>query len=150
MRAAGIGLAVLMAACTRSPPDQVFVPAKSFEYSIEATTGLGLEPVVKVGEGLTLHAKRRSGPWAEVARTSLPTDGCWVAPPPLPEEAEMADNVRWIVEPEGQATFNLGLTADHTRIVRFAKPGRYTLGVITSMWCSPPKAGNTITVVVRE
>jgi hypothetical protein len=138
-----------LVACSR-PPDRVFVPAPSFEYTIEASTGKGLAPEVRVGEPLTLHANRSSGPWVEVVRPSLPTDACWIGRPPLHEEPEVADNLRWVVEPEGRATFNLGLTKDHTRVVRFAAPGRYALHAISSMWCSSPKASNVMTVVVGK
>ena len=147
--ATALGVMVFHMSCS-SPPDQVFVPGPSFTYGVEATTAKGREPEVRVGEPLTLHARRSSGPWVEVARRNLPTDACWIARPPLPDEPEVADNLRWVVEPEGRATFNLGLNEDHTRVVRFTEPGRYALHAISSMWCSSPKASNVITIVVRE
>jgi hypothetical protein len=149
MRTATMSLLVVMIACSPQP-EQVFAPAKAFHHTVRATTTQGAEPSVRVGEPLTLQATRTSGPWVQIPRRSVPADGCWVAPPPPAEEPEVADNLHWVVEPDGQAVFDLGLRDDHTRVVRFSRPGRYVLHAVGSMWCSPPTGSNAITVVVRE
>jgi hypothetical protein len=69
----------LVVACTRLP-ERVFVPGSAFTHVVEVRTAQGLAAEVKTGEWLTLHARRRTGPWIEVDRKSLGPNGCWVAP----------------------------------------------------------------------
>jgi hypothetical protein len=145
------GLLVLMAfltGCTE-PPDRVFVPGSPFIHVIEVRTAQGATAAVRTGEWLTLHARRRTGPWTEVNRKSLGQDGCWVAPPPPADEPEVADNVTWSTDPLKAGEFDGGLREDHFRRVRFAAPGRYVLKAASSTWCSSKADSNTLVVVVR-
>jgi hypothetical protein len=68
------------------------------------------------------------------------------APPDI--EPEVAGNLRWLVEPPGLATFNVELRLDQTREVRFSEPGVYRLSAESSVWCTEPYGGNTLTVEV--
>jgi hypothetical protein len=144
-----VGTIVLAAGCDR-PPDRVFVPGRPFTHVVEVRTSQGGAAEVRAGEWLTLHARRSTGPWVEVARTSLGPEGCWVAPPPPAVEEEVADNVTWTAPPASGGRFNLEIFPDHTRRVRFAAPGRYTLRASSTTWCSPAVDSNELTVVVRE
>src|SRR5678816_2239125 len=57
-------LMALLAGCTQ-PPDRVFVPGSPFTHVIDVRTAEGATATVKVGEWVTLHARRRTGPWTE-------------------------------------------------------------------------------------
>lgn len=149
MRASVLGVVALLTACAR-PPERVFVPGKPFRHEVEVRTAQGPAARVRAGEWLTLHARRTTGPWMPVERRSLGSDGCWVASPPPADEAEVADNLRWVAAPEGKAEFNLDMLPDHTRRVRFSAPGRYVLQASSSTWCSPPAGSAELTVVVEE
>ena len=148
MAEAGLGL-LLFAACT-PPPERVFVPGQSFRHVIEVRTPHGAAAKVRVGEWLTLNARRVTGPWMEVQRKSLGPDGCWVAPAPPAEEAEVADNLHWTALPAGRADFNLEILEDHTRRVRFSAAGRYVLRAESTTWCSARATSNDLDVVVTE
>ena len=119
----GPGLAftgvLALAACDR-PPDRVFVPGKPFRHVVEVRTAKGDAAEVLVGEWLTLHARRTTGPWVEVERKTLGPEGCWVAPAPAPQEEEVADDLTWTALPAGAGRFNLEIAPDHTRRVRFS------------------------------
>jgi hypothetical protein len=143
------GLLVLLVACS-SPPERVFVPGKPFRHVVEVSTAQGQAASVRVGEWLTLNARRSTGPWTEVDRKSLGPDGCWVAPAPPADEDQVADNLTWSAEPRGRAEFNLDIRADHARRVRFSAPGRYVLSASSATWCSPRVGSNALPVVVAE
>jgi hypothetical protein len=148
MQRLALGMAALACGCSPEPEsEQVFVPGPSFSQVVRISSSQGDEPRVAVGQPLVLHAARKSGPWVPAQRKALAADACWVAQPPG-EEAEVSDNLRWIAEPEGAATFNVTYRRDHTREVRFSAPGRYRLRARSSLWCSPPQESNDITVYV--
>jgi hypothetical protein len=149
MRVAVLGLLILLTACTRQP-ERVFVPGAGFKHVVQVGTSQGPAANVRVGEWLTLHGRRWTGPWAATARKSLGPEGCWVAPSPAEEEPQVADNLKWTTQPQGKAEFNLDILSDHTRRVRFSAPGRYVLHATSSTWCSPPVDSNELTVVVTE
>jgi hypothetical protein len=56
---------------------------------------------------------------------------------PPEEEAEVADNLHWVVEPPGAATFNTDFRPDHTRAVALSKEGVFSFTPSTSVWCEP-------------
>jgi hypothetical protein len=141
-------LIALLAGCTQ-PPDRVFVPGSPFTHVIEVRTAEGATAAVKVGEWVTLHARRRTGPWTEVDRKSLGKDGCWVGSLPPAEEPEVAADVTWRAEPLEAGRFDDGLREDHVRRVRFSAPGRYVLKATSATWCSPKVDSSTLVVVVR-
>jgi len=138
----------LLAGCTQ-PPDRVFVPGSPFTHVIDVRTAQGAIAAVKTGEWLTLHARRRTGPWTEVDRKSLGKDGCWVAPPPPADEPEVATNVTWSTDPLNAGEFDHGLREDHVRRVRFVAPGRYQLKATSATYCSAKADSNTLVVIVR-
>ena len=140
-------LPVLLIGCS-GEPQRVYVPGDGYRESIEVTTEQGPAATVDVDEPLVLHATRRTGPWVAVERSGLAKDACRLEQPPEPTETEVADNVRWIADPAEGATFNLGLRDDHTRTVRFDRPGTYTLTASSSSWCFEPFAGEPVTVEV--
>jgi len=142
-------LLILVSAC-RTEPERVFVPGKPFKHVVEVRTAQGITANVRVGEWLTLHGRRSTGPWIAVERKSLGVDGCWVAPPPPEEEPQVADNLKWNSEPTSNAEFNPGLLPDHARRVRFGAPGRYVLHALSPTWCAAPAWSNEVTVVVAE
>jgi hypothetical protein len=149
LEAGAVGAMVALLAGCAQPPDRVFVPGSPFSHVIDVRTAQGATAAVKMGEWLTLHARRRTGPWTEVDRTSLGKDGCWVAPHPPADEPEVANNVTWTTDPLKAGEFDDGLREDHVRRVRFAAPGRYVLKATSSTWCSSPVDSNTLVVVVR-
>jgi hypothetical protein len=144
-----LGLLTLLMACAR-PPERVFVPGTPFRHVVEVGTAQGVVASIQVGEWLTLHGRRSTGPWMATERSRLGPDGCWVAPAPAEDEPQVADNLKWSTQPEGKAEFNLGILTDHSRRVRFLAPGRYVLHATSSTWCSPPVGSNELTVVVTE
>ncbi len=91
---------------------------------------------VPAGEKIVLHARRfNTGEWEAVKRNTLSGDDCWMTQPPPAREDEVADNIRWIVAPQGHARFNVQPRADHTRTVTFSQPGEYILQARTATWC---------------
>ena len=149
MRTAGLLVSALagVAACGTELPARVFVPADSYAESFDVTTAQGDSATVAVAEALMLHGVRRSGPWVEVERASLPADACWWAPPPEPVEDEVAGNLRWHADPPGGVKFG-GFRADLARDVTFSAPGRYLVWAESSGWCSEPYSGDTLVVDV--
>lgn len=139
-----IGAAV---GCSPELPSRVAVPGDGYAESIEVSTAQGDSARVAVGAPLLLHAVRRSGPWIEVDRASLPPEACWWRSAPDAVEGEVAGNLRWFAEPAGDAEFG-GFRADLTRDVRFSAPGRYLLWAQSSGWCSEPYVGDTLLVEV--
>lgn len=136
----------MLAGCDAEPVT-VYVPAEPLHVTVRISVS-GTKAVV--GEELTLHAERLyAGAWKEVKRSSLPEDACWMRRPPPEKEDEVADNIRWIAEPEGSAKFNLGLRPDHTRTVVFAAPGTYRIRASSAVWCGPSVAAVPEALVVE-
>jgi len=142
-----LGIAVLVCGCSPEP-ELVFIPGPSFSQVVRISSSQGDAPHVAVGQPLVLHAVRQSGPWVPARRTALAAGACWVGAQPPREEAEVSDNLRWVAEPEGAATFNVRYRPDHTREVHFSAPGQYRLKASSSLWCGPPQESNAITVSV--
>ena len=107
-----------------------------------ATLRIGVSTVhAATGEEIFLSASRRNhGAWVEVPRKTLAPDGCWMVQPPDPIEEEVAGNVSWLLTPEGQGKFNLGLRADGKRMLVISESGTYTLTATSSVWCGEPVA----------
>ena len=143
-----VALLLLVSAACSKPPDRVFVPGHPFTHTIDVRTAQGATANVRVGEWLTLHGRRSTGPWTEVDRASLGPNGCWVAPPPPREEAEVATDLAWTAQPAGKAEFDNGLRDDHIRLVRFSSPGTYVLRASSDTWCRPHVPSNELTVTV--
>lgn len=142
-------LALGTIACTRTP-ERVFVQGTPFRHVVTVSTGRGDHPTVSVGQPLTLHATRESGPWVEKPGSEAPADGCWMRAVE-PREAEVAAMLAWRVEPAGAATFDVGrldTVEKRTREVRFAKAGDYQLSATSALVCSR-QVSNVIRVTVR-
>lgn len=129
-------------------PKIVYVPGDGYQESIHVATEQGPEAVVDVGEPLTLHVTRRSGPWVETDAAELDDDACRLVNPPDPTELEVADNVTWVADPQEDAIFSAGLRDDHTRTVTIDRKGRFTLTATSASWCFEPFAGPPVTVDV--
>ena len=142
-------LCVMALACSRDPP-VVYVPGEAFHESLHISTGRGTSPVVGVDEPLTLHARRTSGPWVPRPRADVHGDVCWSRSPPPEVEHEVADNVRWLVNPDSVAVFNIRYRPDRTREVRFSKPGVYSLTAHSSTSCVIPASADTIAIRVID
>ena len=91
---------------------------------------------VKRGETVVLHLERRiTGNWKQIPRNQLTAGQCWLYTPPPQLEEEVADNVEWVVEPEGAVRFNGELRLDHTRIATMLARGRISLTPFTPVRC---------------
>lgn len=118
--------------CTEEP---------EFVYVLEAPQSVSLVAYasaarVFAGEPIVLHVQRRtSGVWKRIPMKSRAPDQCWMRRPPPESENEVADNVRWTVNPEGIARFNIDFRSDHTRQVWFSQAGKFTLTPSTAVWC---------------
>jgi len=122
----------LLQGCDRTP-EFVFVLNAPQKIELAASASTLRTPV---GVPVVLHAERKTeGSWTRIPSRELKPGQCWVAALPLEREAEVADNIRWIVEPEGAAVFNIDVRPDHTRTVVLSKPGVFTLTPSTSVWC---------------
>lgn len=137
----------MMLACS-DEPRIVYVPGETFRESLQISTGLGTAPTIGVNEPLTLRARRTSGPWVQRSRADVPDVKCsWGAAPPEVEH-EVADNIRWLVDPDSVAVFNVEFRPDHTREVRFSRPGVYRVTARSSTSCVIPASADTIVIRV--
>lgn len=141
-------LCLLIPACLPQADKTVYVPGPSYSESLSVTSEQGVRATLAPDEQLTLHAERRTGPWVAISRDSLDADACWLVSAPPPHEPEVADNVRWLVDPEGDATFNLGLRADRTRQVHFDNPGVYRITAQSASRCFDEFGADTLFVEV--
>ncbi len=141
-------LCPLIPACLPEANTTVYVPGPSYSESLSITTEQGPLARVAPGQRLTIHATRRTGPWVAIRRDSLEQDTCWLVSAPPQHEPEVADNVRWFVDPNGPATFNLGMRSDRTRHVEFDTPGVYHLTAESASWCFEPFGADTLVVEV--
>lgn len=134
----------------RDAPSTVYVRAPSYEEGLHLMTSHGKIARSRVGEPVVLHAQRRSGPWFAVPESDLEPGQCSVSILPPQLEAEVAGEVRWLVEPEGHASFNTDLRTDGSRTVTFDAPGVYTMTAESSASCGDPFYGDTLTIEVVE
>jgi hypothetical protein len=127
----------LLQGCERTP---------EFVFVLNAPQTVGLTASAstlsaRVGEPVVLYAERKTqGSWTRIPSKELKPHQCWVAALPPEREAAVADNIHWIVEPEGGAVFNIDVRPDHTRTVVLSKPGVFTLTPGTSVWCEPGRS----------
>ncbi len=134
--------------CSADPP-VVYIPGKDLREALQISTGGGTSPVIGVNEPLTLHARRTSGPWVEIRREELQDQPCWQGSIPAEVESEVADNVKWLVRPDSSvAAFNVQYRPDHTREVRFFKPGVYALTAHSNMSCTEAAEVDTLNIKV--
>jgi hypothetical protein len=127
----------LLQACDRTP-ESVFVlnAPQTVRLTASAST-----LSARAGEPVVLYAERKTqGSWTRIPSKELKPDQCWVAALPPERETAVADNIHWVVEPEGEAVFNIDVRPDHTRTVVLSKPGIFTLTPSTSVWCEPGRS----------
>ncbi len=128
----------LVSGCSKEP---------EFVYVVEAPQAVSLaasasSTSVSAEESVVLFVQRRtSGVWKQIPNKSRTPDQCWMQRPPPEFENEVADNVRWTVQPEGVARFNTDFRANHTRQVTFSQAGVFTLTPSTAVWC---EAGRSV------
>lgn len=149
-RAAVLALILNSGGC-EVPPGQVFVQGKPFNHVVRVTTDQGDRASVVVGQALTLHASRESGPWIAKAGSEAPQDGCWTGSA-KEREPEVATSVTWLTEPAGNAVLDLPTAEtviDGPRKVRFTKAGEYRLSAVSAITCSR-ELSNVIVVTVRQ
>lgn len=127
------------------PPAEVFIPGP------EATTTVSVSASsahAAVGEPVVLTAERRASGFIQVPIGKVPEGvGWWRSEPPSYEES-VADNLRWMVQPEGQSRFNTDFRPDHKRIVQFTSPGVYRLHGISALYGPSTVRSNEITIEV--
>lgn len=123
-----------------------YVPGPGFTQTIEVSAELPDSSAVAVGEWITIHASRQSGPW--VLADSTTEDPPCERISPVTVEAEAASKVEWLVDPPGRVTFNTPAPPEYERLIQFAQPGRYRL-TATANGCGAPFESNTIEIVVE-
>ena len=127
----------LLQSCDRMP-EFVFVLNVPQTVRLAASASTLSAPV---GEPVVLYAERKTeGSWTRIPSKELKPDQCWVAALPPEREAAVADNLHWLVEPQGAAVFNIDVRSDHTRTVVLSKSGAFTLTPSTSVWCEPGRS----------
>lgn len=140
-------LLLIAAACESESAYVPYVPAPGFEEVMEASLELPDSGSVVVGEWITLHASRRSGPW--MLRDSSHTEEPLCEKiSPVVEEREVAEKVEWRVEPEGAASFRVTGQPDFARRISFARPGLYRVRAVSS-GCGAEFESNVVEVEVR-
>lgn len=138
-------LAVTLQSCDRMPE---FVFVREAPQAVTLTASASARQI-RVGDAVVLHVERRTtGVWRRMASKDLQADQCWMAAVPPEHEPEVADNVHWIVDPPGAATFNTGFRSDHTRTVVLSGEGRFALSARTTLWCEPGRSVTAPPVVV--
>jgi len=150
-RTAMIAAFLSSAECQPGPPEKVFVQGERFTHVVRVTSDQGDRASVLVGQVLTLHASRESGPWAAKPWSEAPKDGCWIRST-KEREPEVATSVTWITEPSGNSVFELPTAStviDAPRKVRFTKAGEYRLSATSAISCSR-ELSNVIVVTVRQ
>lgn len=123
-----------------------YVPGPGFTQTIEVSAELPDSSAVAVGEWITIHASRQSGPWVLADSTTEDPPCERISPTTFEEDA--ASKVTWVVEPQGSVAFNTPAPPDFGRKIRFTRPGRYRL-TASSSGCGAPYESNTIEIVVR-
>lgn len=119
-------------------PAFIFVLETSQVVELEASASARQ---VSPGESFVLNAQRKtSGNWRRIASHELMPGQCWMAALPPEREKEVADNLHWVVEPQGAATFNIDFRPDHTRAVSISKEGVFTFTPSTAVWCEPGRS----------
>jgi hypothetical protein len=91
---------------------------------------------VQQGEKVVLHVERQSkGNWQRVSRGELKPGQCWVYRPPAEAEAEVAQNVQWVVEPERAVEFHTEYQMDQSRVATMMIKGTVKLTPVGKVQC---------------
>ena len=143
-----IALLLNLVGCTS---DKVaYVPGPDFQQAIMLVPVSG---EISVGEPVRLVVTRSSDGWIKTLESKVDKsqeDACfWVNNKPPVFEEDAGPSMRFIVNPKGSATFNIGHEALSYRTVTFSKPGEYQIHAHSALWCAPGINSNTITITVR-
>src|SRR6478672_5332943 len=103
---------------TSEPPVFVYVPASTFQQTVVVRAAID---IVQVGEPVVLAAEQQAGPFVRVPFDSLAEEICWWERQPPEYEPEVSSNLRWEVQPAGNARFNVEPREDHARTVIFSQ-----------------------------
>lgn len=130
-------VATAIAGCDHRP-EFVFVLEAPQVVELAASASVSR---VRVGEAVVLYAQRGTrGSWKRIASRELGPHQCWMAALPPEKETAVADNLHWVVDPPGLATFNTDFRSDHTRAVVLSKEGVFSFTASTSVWCEPGRS----------
>ncbi len=141
--------AIASVSCGTGTPAFIWVPGENFRVDVAASCSADSDGITAVGDWVELHADRESGPWVRIATGDLKPGTQWLRRPPPSVEENVQANVRWHVEPEGVAEFNVPNTQDlFSRRVRFAEPGVYTVWATTQDWQGGRASSNRLTVSI--
>lgn len=90
---------------------------------------------VRVGETVELSVERRtSGNWKQVPLSEA-RGQCWFHARPPELEPQVADSVRWIVEPENSVAFSTEYRFDHVRLATMHVRGTIKLTPVSPTVC---------------
>jgi hypothetical protein len=137
-------------ACAEPPPEEVWVrdPSAPATLRIWLDEETGRNPTV--GTWIDLYAERESGRWRRMRLADLEPGTRWLRRPPETVESNVESNIRWLVEPEGAAEFNLPDADDlFGRRVRFDAPGTYSVWAQSHTWGGDTVVSTPLTVTVR-
>lgn len=145
-----VALLTLLAACEGGGGGgayRTYVPGADFREEMQVWVETPDSGTAAVGEWLTLHAARQSGPWElrDTARTDDPP--CEKIAPAV-REFEVASKVEWQVEPEGRVSYNVPGPPEFERQIRFDQPGTYRLRAV-SEGCGAQIVSNQVEVTIR-
>ena len=124
-----------------------YVPGEGFSETMQVwIEGVDSGPVA-VGEWLTAHAARQSGPWElrDSAATGVPP--CQKITPVV-REFEAASKVEWRADPAGSVSYNVPGPPEFKRQLRFTRPGTYRVWAV-SEGCERPFESNRVEIVVE-
>jgi hypothetical protein len=142
--------ALFLLSCASPTPDEVWVRDPAFPARLRIWLDEAAAGSLRVGRWIDLHADRSTGRWIRVASKDLEPDVRWLAQPPPAEEVGVESNVRWFVEPDGFAEFNLPTAGDLlSRRVRFTAPGNYVVWSQSHSWGGDTVRSNQINVAIR-
>ena len=140
---------LLLAACG-GDDTVVYVPGTGFVEALRVTTARGGRASVGVGQPVEIHAQRRSGPWVAVAAGDVEEGQCTSPTLPNQLEAEVADDVTWLIEPEGHATLRPAEEGRGSLEILFDSVGTYRLTAESPSPCGEPLRSGTLVVEVVE
>ncbi|WP_293864016.1 hypothetical protein [Steroidobacter sp.] len=99
-------------------------------------TGSASPAQVQQGEKVVLHVERRiTGTWKQISRDELKPGQCWVYRPPQQVEAEVAQSLQWVVDPERSVEFHSDYQMDQTRGATMLRKGKITLIPVSPVKC---------------
>jgi len=127
---------------------RTYVPAPDFKQEMQVWLEVPTDSSpVAIGQWITMHAARQSGPWQLRDSTVTGRPPCEKIAPAT-REFEVASKVEWRVEPAGKVSYNVPGPPNFERQIRFTQPGRYRVWAV-SQGCGRPFESNRVEVVVR-